>query len=126
MNGSSARRGWEIKTQMVYESLTGIFGSLSLKPLCFNQSFHCHNLFFFCLTSHQPAPLFIIVIADSVCSFFIFIMISTKFFTHTHSPLSYLFLSNFFFSIPFAVSEQLVFFSLLFSTCQDYQSNHSI
>ncbi len=57
MTGSRARRDCEIKAKTVYRSLTGIFESLSLKHLCFNQSFHCHNFnFFLCLTTHQPAP----------------------------------------------------------------------
>lgn len=129
MNGSNARRGCEIKAQMVYESLTGIFGSLSLKRLCFSQSFHCLNFYFFlshCTSACTIYVLFIILIADSVCSFFIFIIISTKFFSlllvHIHLCRISFFVP--FFSIPFAVSEQLVFFSLLFSTCQDSHSQH--
>lgn len=51
-------------------------------------------------------------------------MISTTFFSLllVHIHLSHISFFVLFFSIPFAVSEQLVFFSLLFSTCQGSHS----
>lgn len=88
---------------------------MSLKHLCFNQSFHCHNFSFFlshCTSACTICVLFIILITDSVY-FIIFIIISTTTFSVLVAHNS-CFLCTFFLQ-SFAVFKQLVFPSVVFS-----------